>query len=282
LPESCPAPPAAAAEPPAEPTARHTLTGDVRRHETLRSQFLPADHDLFVYLPPGYDADPTRRYPVLYLQDGQNVFDEATAYNGQEWRVDETAQALITEGAIEPLIVVGIANAGPHRIDEYTPTRDRTRPAGGRASRYGQMLVEEIKPLIDREYRTLPDAANTGLGGSSLGGLASLYLGLVYSGMFWKLAILSPSIWWDNEFIVRRVRALAFKPPLRIWLSAGMGEGEGMVNAARRLRDALTAKGWTPGDDLQYREVEGAPHGEQAWADLVDPVLRYLFPRRPA
>jgi predicted alpha/beta superfamily hydrolase len=261
--------------------AGHTLTGDIRHHEKFRSQFLPTDHDVLVYLPPGYDANKTTRYPVLYMQDGQNLFDDATAFS-QEWRMDETAQALITEGAIEPLIIVGIYNAGAHRIDEYTPTRDRRRRAGGKASHYGRMLVEELKPFIDREYRTLSDAANTGIGGSSLGGLVSLYLGLKYSGIFWRLAVLSPSGWWDDRFIVRRVRSLSYKPPLRIWLSVGTEEGEEALDATRRIRDAFEAKGWVIGQDLEYHEVEGARHDEAAWAEQVGSVLRYLFPKPTA
>src|SRR5919205_4365146 len=226
--------------------AGHTLTGDIRHHEKFRSQFLPTDHDVLVYLPPGYDANKTTRYPVLYMQDGQNLFDDATAFS-QEWRMDETVQALITEGAVEPLIIVGVYNAGAHRMDEYTPTRDRKRRAGGKASHHGRMLVEELKPFIDHEYRTLHDPANTGVGGSSLGGLVSLYLGLKYSGIFWRLAILSPSGWWDDRFIVRRVRSLSYKPPLRIWLSIGTEEGKEALESTHHIRDAFAAKGWTLG-----------------------------------
>jgi predicted alpha/beta superfamily hydrolase len=277
LTESSSAPSAA----PDQQAAGHTLTGDIRYHEKFRSQFLPTKHDLIVYLPPGYDADKTARYPVLYMQDGQNLFDDATAFS-QEWRMDETAQALITEGAIEPPIIVAIYNAGSHRIDEYTPTRDRKRRAGGKASHYGRMLVEELKPFIDGEYRTLGDAANTGVGGSSLGGLVSLYLGLKYSGIFWRLAVLSPSGWWDDRFIVRRVRSLSYKPPLRIWLSVGTHEGGEALEHTRHMRDAFVAKGWALGQDLEYREVAGARHDEAAWAEQVDPMLRYLFPKRAA
>ena len=256
----------------------HTLTGDVRRHEGFQSRHLDVPHDVLVYLPPGYDEAPTRRYPVLYLQDGQNLFDEATAFS-REWQVDETAQRLIEAGEIAPLIIVGIANAGERRIDEYTPTRDRRHRAGGGASRYGRMLVEELKPFVDATYRTRPDPAHTGLGGSSLGGLLSMYLGLQYPGLFWRLAVLSPSVWWDDRFIVRRVRLLSYKPPLRIWLSVGTHEADGVVEAARALRDALVEKGWCEGDDLAFAVVEGARHEEAAWAGQVEPVLRYLFPR---
>ena len=266
-----------AAEPGLPPEPPHTLTGDVRTHPGFRSRYLTAEHDVLVYLPPGYEAEPARRYPVLYLQDGQNLFDEATAFT-HEWQVDETAQRLIEAGAIEPVIIVGVANAGEWRIDEYTPTRDEGRRAGGSAIRYGRMLVEELKPFIDATYRTRPDAASTGLGGSSLGGLLSVYLGLQYSGMFWRLAVLSPSVWWDERFILRRVRLLAHKPPLRIWLSAGTDEAPGVVEGAAALRDALVARGWREGVDLAFSIVEGGRHDEASWAAQMGGVLEYLFP----
>ena len=117
------------------------------------------------------------------MQDGQNLFDPDTSFQkGNYWRMGETADALIFAGEIEPLIIVGIYNTGEHRIDEYTPVEDR-RLGGGQADAYGQMLVEELKPFVDRSYRTLPGPANCGLGGSSLGGLVTLYLGLRYRAL---------------------------------------------------------------------------------------------------
>lgn len=274
-----PEPPAADPAPPTgDAGAGHTLTGDVRIHAGFRSAHLPSLHDFWVFLPPGYDDEPHRRWPVLYLHDGQNLFDDATAFS-REWQVDETAQRLIEEGAIEPLIIVGISNAGPARIEEYTPTRDRKHRAGGGATRYGRMLVEELKPFVDRTYRTLPDAAHTGLGGSSLGGLLTMYLGLQYTGTFWRLAVLSPSVWWDDRFILRRARLLAHKPPARIWLSAGTAEGPGVVEGAAALRDVLVAKGWREGEDLAFHLIEGGRHDEATWAAEMEAVLRFLYPR---
>ena len=255
----------------------HTLTGNFRMHEGVRSRFLESRHDIIVYLPPGYDEDLERRYPVLYMQDGQNLFDDATSFSG-EWHLDDAAEQTIGAGLVRPLIIVGIYNAGAYRIDEYTPTRDSARRAGGNADRYGRMLVEELKPFIDAEYRTLAGARDTGIGGSSLGGLVSLYLALKYSGIFWNVAVLSPSVWWDNRFIVRRVRALHAAPPLRIWLSTGTEEGDGVVAGARRVRDALLAKGWMLGDTLHYEEIEGARHIESAWAAIAPAMLHFLYP----
>ena len=143
--------------------------------------------------------------PVLFMQDGQNLFDPETCFtHGNYWHMGETADALIAAGEIEPLIIVGIYNTGEHRIDEYTPVEDK-RLGGGQADAYGQMLVEELKPFVDHTYRTLPGTAHCGLGGSSLGGLVTLYLGLRYTWMFSKLAVMSPSVWWRNRAILKTV-----------------------------------------------------------------------------
>jgi enterochelin esterase-like enzyme len=262
-------------------SAPESTSTELRKHERFASQFLPDTRDLIVYLPPGYEAEPDRRYPVLYLHDGQNLFDGATAFvPGQDWHVNATADEMIRRHDIEPLIIVGIYNTGEHRIDEYTPTRDRRHRAGGDAALYGRMLTEEVKPLIDAEYRTLADAADTGLGGSSLGGLVTLYLGLLHPQTFGRLAVLSPSVWWDGRVILRIVRMTQPKPRLKIWLDIGTGEGKKTLLDARALRNELVRAGWTIGDDLQYFEVPDAGHNEAAWASRVGPFLKYLFPAR--
>jgi predicted alpha/beta superfamily hydrolase len=256
----------------------HTLTGDIRAHEEFHSRYLENDRTVMVYLPPDYDPATADRYPVLYLHDGQNVFDEATSF-GDEWRVDETAQELITSGRIDPIIVVGVYNTGDHRIDEYTPTPSIHDAIGGHADDYGRMLVEELKPFIDQTYKTFPGAANTAIGGSSLGGLLTMHLGLRYPTAFGKLAVLSPSVWWDNRVILREVEAIPGKRPQRIWLDAGVLEGERVIGDARLLRDALIAKGWVLDDDLMYFEAEDGEHNERSWAARVAPVLEFLFPK---
>jgi predicted alpha/beta superfamily hydrolase len=257
----------------------HTLTGTFRVHKGFSSRYISTPRDIIVYLPPGYN-DKLARYPVFYMHDGQNLFDAATAFLGNEWGVDEIAESLIAEGSIEPLIIVGIYNTGTKRIAEYTPVRNQ-RGAGGQARQYGRLIVEELKPFIDSEYRTLPDRSNTALGGSSLGGLASIYIGLQHANTFGKLAVMSPSVWWANRAILRKVKRLREKPNTRIWLDIGTREGDNpqvSVKNVRDLRDALLSKGWRLDRDLRFVEDEGAGHDEKAWSSRVGGVFRFLFP----
>ena len=236
-----------------------------------------------MYVPPGYGECGT--CSVLYLQDGQNLFDPATAFAGQDWRADVTADCLIREGKIAPLIVVGVYNTGVRRISEYTPTKDIRRRKGGKGDRYAMMMARELKPFVDSEYQTRRDAAHNGVGGSSLGGLVSLETGLLYPAVFGRLAILSPSVWWDNRSILELVRAYKAASRARIWLDAGTQEGDAphqVIQDLRLLREALVAKGWREGEDLCVSEIGGAGHNEGAWAARFGEVLRYLFPREEA
>ena len=264
----------------------HTLTGDIRTPQKFHSGILNNDRDVIVYLPSDYATNREERYPVLYLNDGQNLFDGATSFiPGQEWRVDETAQSLIAAGKIQPLIIVGIYNTGKDRINEYTPVEDPKFKMGGKADLYGRMLVEELKPFIDSQYRTKRDAEDTGIGGSSLGGLVSLYLALKYPGVFGRAAVVSPSVWFANKQIVHYVEGLKKKPRVRIWMDIGTKEGRTAAEAqqavtdVRLLKETLVKKGWKPGKDLNYFEAEGAEHNEAAWAARVERILTFLFPQ---
>jgi predicted alpha/beta superfamily hydrolase len=263
--------------------AKHTLTGNIKRHRAFPSRILGNRRDVLVYLPRGYGPLSLRRYPVLYLHDGQNVFDAATAFAGVEWGVDETAERLIQRKLIEPLIIVAVANLGDERIHEYAPTRGvidakakRKRRSKGLAREYGHFLMDELKPYIDRKYRTKREAEFTGLGGSSLGALVTLAIGILYPHVFRRLIVMSPSIWWDDFAIYRLVDSIEEKAPLKIWLDTGTAEPG--WEQARELRSRLVEKGWRLFNDLQYLEAKGADHSEAAWAARVDPALRFLFP----
>jgi predicted alpha/beta superfamily hydrolase len=252
---------------------------NLRKHQSFRSRFLRNQRDLIVYLPPGYDEQPDRRFPVLYLHDGQNLFDGATSFiPGMDWHVGQTADQCIYEGRVEPLIIVGMYNTKA-RIREYTPTQV-PKLGGGRADRYAKFLIEEVKPFIEREYRALPGQENIGIGGSSLGGLVSLYLGLKLPNIFGKIAALSPSVWWNQRVMLRFAEAAEVYPHPRIWLDIGTREGPRIVQDVEQFRDVLLQKGWRLEQDLHYERIEGAEHNEAAWAQRVGPFLQFLYRAR--
>ena len=260
--------------------AAATGPGQLRKFEDYRSRYLPGERTLIVYTPGIYERRSDLRFPVLYMQDGQNLFDPATSFiQGKYWRVGETADRLIAEGAIQPLVIVGIYNTGKRRLREYAPSKDR-RLGGGGANQYGRMLTREIKPFFESQYRTLPGVANTGIAGSSLGGLLTIYLGLRYRKIFGKVAVLSPSVWWNQRWILNYVTRTRVEPRPRMWLDAGTQESAREIDDVRRLRDVLVNRGWREGHDLRYSEIQGGKHDEAAWALRVDPFLRFLFPAR--
>jgi len=254
----------------------------LRLHRAFPSVYLPDKRDLIVYVPPGYDQHPQRTYPVLYLQDGQNLFDPRTSFiPGRTWEVREHADAAIEAGEVEPLVIVGIYNTGDRRLAEYTHDRD-WRMGGGEAAQYGLTLTREILPWIVGQYRVRTGREHTGLGGSSLGGLASLYLGLRYATLFGKLAILSPSIWWNHESILGYVndRVPEIRDRPRLWLDQGDKEGRRTLHDAESLNRRLKARGWRPGETLHFEKVNGGTHDESSWARRVRPMLSFLYPAR--
>jgi predicted alpha/beta superfamily hydrolase len=256
-------------------------SGQLRKYEQFRSRFLRNQRDLIVYTPPDYTEQTTRRFPVLYLQDGQNLFEGTTSFiPGQDWHVGQAADECINAGTVEPLIIVGIYNTKA-RVREYTPTQV-PKLGGGRADRYAKFLSEEVKPFVEREYRTLSGTQHTGIGGSSLGGLVSLYLGLKHCAVFGKIAALSPSVWWNQLVIQRLVKSMRVEPRPRIWLDIGTREGPRIVQDVERFRDLLLEKGWRLGHDLHYERVEGAEHNEASWAQRVGPFLQFLYPAVPS
>lgn len=255
------------------------MTGDIRVHENFSSRFLERSRRILVYLPPSYERARTWRYPVLYLHDGQNVFDPRTSFiPGEEWEVDESAESLIRSRSIRPLIIVAIYNAGEFRMDEYTNSQD-AKGRGGKADLYGRFLIEELMPFIEKNYRTRNEPRNVGIGGSSLGGLVTLYLGMKHPRRFGKLAVMSPSVWWNDRAILKEIPDPFPTLRPRIWLDIGTGEGEQTVHDARLLRDELLRKGWSRNRDLHYVEAPGAQHTEAAWRARVPSMLRFLFPR---
>jgi hypothetical protein len=251
-----------------------SLTGEIRQHLAFESKILGNKRNISVYLPPDYDK--TRdRYPVLYMGDGQNCFDGATSYiPNQEWRADETAESLIRGKFVRPFIIVAIDNAQADRANEYLPTK--SQGYGGRASDYGKFLVTEVKPFVDRTYRTKTGPRDTALAGSSFGGIITSYLGLEYPGVFGRLGIFSPSVWFDNRVILKMVAAKA-KPGQRIYIDIGTKEGPFSTVEARQLRDAYAKAGYQLGRDLSYFEDAGAEHNERAWDHRFPSFVMWIW-----
>jgi predicted alpha/beta superfamily hydrolase len=270
------------------PPRRSTITGDVRKHEGFRSHLLEDERTLMVYLPPSYKGGKDERYPVFYLHDGQNLFDEATSAFGSEWKADETAERLIGAGKIRPVILVGIYNTAG-RMDEYSPWPDARFGGRGRGDLYARFVVEEVKPFIDKTYRTLPGREDTAVGGSSLGGLISLHLARTRRETFGLCAAISPALGFSGARILRELREKdANLHGTRFWIDMGTREGQlagpgadatRPVEDTRALVEILKGAGLAPGKDYRYLEVEGGEHNEAAWAARFDQVLMFFFGR---
>lgn len=335
-----------------------SFTGNVEIIKNFNSAPL-VPRNIYIYLPPGYNES-DQRYPVLYMHDGQNIFDASAT--GQEWKVDEAAQSLIKQHQIEPIIIVGIGNT-KNRIDEYTPTRQiwkhvfhrisppdiegahrsltgsfvtedgdslhlrsqngtlsamipgsnfwqslikKSRntyylgragitfhfpdisdgpvkqitadkvPMGGEGNIYENFILNKLKPFIDSKLRTKPGPQWTALGGSSLGGLITLYIGLEHPDVFGSLLVVSPSVWWDNRWILKKVKKLSKPTGQKIWLDIGTAEGGYSLANVRALRDALLNINW-PDSEIEYREAKGATHSERSWAERAPDMLRFLY-----
>jgi predicted alpha/beta superfamily hydrolase len=235
---------------------------------STRSSLHP--RNIYLYLPPGYDKSGKIRYPVLYMHDGQNLFDPSRSSFGETWKVTETLNRLITRQIIPPIIVVGIDNT-PDRLHEYAHDWEQTLNAGGRAHAYVQYLIFDLKRYIDHVYPTRPEARHTAIMGSSLGGLVSLYAGARFPESFGLVGALSPSIWWNNKSILPIIRSSTV--PDRVYLDSGTGRGERPEEA--RLVAKIYRKMGTKKVHLLIQS--DASHQERFWAQRLPFALRFLF-----
>ncbi len=258
-------------------------TGDLRLHQ-FRSRVFRNTRFLRVWLPPGYDdaENSGRRYPVLYLNDGQNLFEPATAFAGVEWQVDETADRLIRDGAVPPMIFVGIDNTGKERIREYMPYRSmhpRLLRVQGRY--YPDFLMKEAMPFVESNYRVASGPENTGLGGSSLGALIALYTAIARPGVIGRLQLESPSLWASGRQLIKESRSVRTWPE-RIFLGVGTAEA-GSVERSRTVVDdvrelaAIMRRAVLSESRLRLVIKDGAGHNEAAWAERFPEALRFLF-----
>ncbi len=268
-----------------KPAARpRTIVGQV---ETWSLPGFLAGRRVWVYLPPGYAADTGRRYPVLYMFDGQNVFNEATSFAG-EWRVDETLEQAIAGGSVRPLIVVAVDNGGGGRLREYTPWAVSAHAGSGGGRDHLREWVTTLVPYVNRRYRTLPGAAHTGLAGSSLGGLMSLYGGFARPDVFGKVAAFSPSLTIGGAALLAYCADQPACPQLIYADMGGREEGNRVdrnqdgiddhVAALRGLGRLLVGRGYIGGWDLLLVEVPDARHNEEAWARRFPAAVEFLFP----
>ena len=251
------------------------IVGNIRVLAAVASAELGNTRDIQVYLPPSYERS-GRHYPVIYMHDGQNLFDASTSFAG-EWHVDETFERIGSEGV--EAIVVAIPNTGRERVDEYSPFRDAQR-GGGRGDAYLDFIVGTLKPEIDRRFRTRGERTHTGIMGSSMGGLVSLYAFFRNPEVFGFAGVMSPALWFANRAIFDYVA------PRRGWtgklyLDIGTGEGRFQVRNARLMVRLLRQTATRPRLNLMFVQDRGARHHESAWSARFERAVRYLLPRTP-
>ena len=238
---------------------------------------------IWVYLPPDYATSEDKRYPVLYMQDGQNLFDKATSYQGQEWKVDESLNRLFEEGQ-EGVIVVGIDHGEEHRNDEYAPwvREEEGGKSGGEGGKYVQFLAETLKPYIDEHFRTKPEREYTGIAGSSLGGIISLYGALVYPQTFGLVGVISPAIWYNPE-IIEFVEQQNKTHDTRFYFITSEKEGPTVVGGINLMYDALLAQGHEATHVKKGMTAEGE-HNEIYYSEQFPAMYQWLYQpqQRPA
>lgn len=257
-----------------------SLKGHFAYHTAFSSRYLLHQRNLIVYLPPSYDLG-QRRYPVVYMHDGNNLFDPATAFMGREWQLDEALEKCFEQGLLPEMIIVGIYNT-PARLDEYTfhAHHHNGHPCGGGGPHYARFIAEELKPFIDGHYRTRPEAEHTGILGSSLGALISFYSAASYPDLFGKVGMMSPTVYWAHHQILKDT--LYFPNHFRLWVDIGTEEGrnphtEETVESTQAFVQALEKQGYVQNVNLRFFIDYLVGHDEWAWGQRVDKALRFLF-----
>jgi predicted alpha/beta superfamily hydrolase len=245
--------------------------GRIMMVPAFASPQLGNSRQLRIYLPPSYDENKAKRYPVLYMHDGQNLFDAKTAAYGVEWGIDETANQLVASGVMDEVIVVGIDNT-PDRIKEYTPCCD-PKHGGGKLDAYRAFITDTLKPYIDQTLRTLPGRESTAIMGSSLGGIASVAIAQKRPDVFSKAGGVSSSFWWNERALVNQP---APKVDVKFYLDAG-GVDDGLEDTLL-MRDAMLAQGYRADEQIKLVVDQGGSHNEKSWAARVDKALVWLFP----
>jgi predicted alpha/beta superfamily hydrolase len=253
-----------------------------KRWTAFASTALGNTRGVWVYYPPTYLENQRAKFPVVYMHDGQNLFDASTAFGGNEWKVDETMDAAAESGAFREAIVVGPENTSG-RIYEYTPTSDPAYSPSGGGDKYLKLLVDELKPKVDAELPTLPGRETTVIIGSSLGGLISSYAGTKSAATFGLVGAMSPSTWWNDKVLIGMVAASkdAAVKPLRVYVDSGdSGTSSDDVVNTKQLADTYRSIGFVDGVSLQYVVQKGATHSEVYWAQRLPGALGFLLGAR--
>lgn len=235
---------------------------------TIQAPELNIEKKIWIYLPKSYHTKTTKKYPVLYMHDGQNLFDAHTSFSG-EWEVDETLDRLNAD-----VIVVGIEHGNAKRIEEYTPFNN-AEYGGGKGDQYLEFLVNTLKPHIDKKYRTKTSARNTGIMGSSLGGLISFYAATKYPKVFGKVGVYSPAFWFNPEMFdyFKKVPKLKNK----MYFLCGDDEGESMVPDMQKMLSILSENRCSCLELEEVKIVKGGKHHEKLWRDHFENTYLYLF-----
>ncbi len=259
----------------AKENKKHTLTGNIKIIKNFYSPQLNNYRDIIIYLPPSYYKCKYKRYPVLYMHDGQNLFDEKTSFAG-EWHVDETCERLIKSNEMKEIIVVGIYNKGKERLNEYTPTKS-AKYSGGKGKLYAHFLIETLMPYINSHFRTLKN--QNAIMGSSLGGLISLYIAFTYPQKFQYVGAMSSSLWWNNGEIINYIEKNGHEN-FYLYVDIGTKEGKDILKLHRRLKKVLLKIGFKENKDFFYYEDKNAKHNEKFWSKRLKYPLLFFFGKK--
>lgn len=241
--------------------------------EDFKVPQLQTTRRIWIYLPPDYHQS-TKKYPVIYMEDGQNLFDNATSFSG-EWKVDETLNKIFADTK-KSAVVIGIDNGGAERLNEYSAWENK-KYGGGKGDLYADFLVNTLKPFVDKNFRTLKDAKNTALIGSSMGGLISYYIGLKYPKSFGKLGIFSPSFWFaPDELRTFTLKNAANATQTKFYFYAGLKESPEMAEDVRKISTLLMSNG-VPSSNLKIVFNPYGTHSEPYWAQAFSPAFLWLF-----
>ena len=256
---------------------KHTIVGNVTIIVDFNMPELGRTRDIWIYLPPDYEDSTSKYYPVLYMHDGQNLFDVITSSAG-EWGIDETLEGFFENAQTEGVIVVGIENGSTHRTQEYSPWEFQYSGEilDGKGDEYVDFIVNTLKPYIGENYRTLSDRENTGIAGSSLGGLISFYAGIKYQDIFGNVIAMSSSFWLADNGILNFLNSINKEFDMQIYLDAGQLENQEMVDNTNDVYDKLLKMDYSQNSLMKVIDEDGQ-HNEAFWRERFPDAFLWLY-----